>query len=155
MGFLNEIGRKTSEATSRIARETKIKLKTSENKHKILDVYEEMGKKVYEKHVREEEIKIEEDLKEECAVIDELAKEIGELREELLRLQQKKQCPRCNNEMEKEYSYCPNCGKKQDEEPTIFEEASDILESVEIKPQNEREARIVKDELEEKIAEED
>ena len=35
MGFFNEIGKKTSEATSKITRETKLKLKINENKNKI------------------------------------------------------------------------------------------------------------------------
>ena len=56
MGFFNDIGKKTSEATSKIAKETKLKMKINENKGKIKELYEEIGKKVYEKHVREENV---------------------------------------------------------------------------------------------------
>ena len=150
MGFLNDIGKKTSETTSRIARETKIKLKTSENKNKISDLYEEIGKKTYEKYVREENIVVEEDLKQECEEIDKLAQEIQELRKELLKLNEKKQCPKCNNEIEEKANYCDKCGEKQNDEPTIFEVAADELEEVEIEPENEEEAKIVKEELEKK-----
>ena len=54
MGFFNDLGKKTSETTSKIAKETKLKMKINENKGKVSDLYEEIGKKVYEKHVREE-----------------------------------------------------------------------------------------------------
>ncbi|MGN1301187.1 MAG: hypothetical protein ACI4U9_01475, partial [Clostridia bacterium] len=75
MGFFNEIGKKTTEATSKITKETKLKLKINENKNKISDIYEEIGKKVYEKHVREENISIKEELQEECGKLDELSNE--------------------------------------------------------------------------------
>lgn len=48
MGFFSDLSRKTSETTGKIARETKLKLKINENKGKITDMYEEIGKKVYE-----------------------------------------------------------------------------------------------------------
>ena len=78
MGFFSDLGRKTSETTGKIARETKLKMKINENKGKITDIYEEIGKKVYEKHVREENIDIKADLEEECKKLDELSKEIEE-----------------------------------------------------------------------------
>ena len=61
MGFFNDLGKKTTEATSKITKETKLKLKMNENKGKISDLYEEIGKKVYEKHIREENINIKEE----------------------------------------------------------------------------------------------
>ena len=44
MGFFNDIGKKTSEATSKIAKETKLKMKINENKGKVKELYEEIGK---------------------------------------------------------------------------------------------------------------
>ena len=112
MGFFNEIGKKTTEATSKITKETKLKLKINENKNKISDIYEEIGKKVYEKHVREENISIKEELQEECAKIDELSKEIEEARKEILQLNNKRQCPNCYAEIEKDAAFCSKCGHK-------------------------------------------
>lgn len=112
MGFFNEIGKKTTEATSKITKETKLKLKINENKNKISDLYEEIGKKVYEKHVREENITIKEDLQEECGKIDALSKEIEEARKEILRLNNKRQCPICYAEIEKDAAFCSKCGHK-------------------------------------------
>lgn len=112
MGFFNEIGKKTSEATSKITKETKLKLKINDNKNKIENLYEEIGKKVYEKHVREENISIKEELEEECSKIDELSKEIETARKEILRLNNKRQCPQCYAEIEKEAVFCSKCGQK-------------------------------------------
>lgn len=112
MGFFNEIGKKTTEATSKITKETKLKLKINESKNKISDLYEEIGKKVYEKHVREENISIKEELQEECEKIDNLSKEIEEARREILKLNNKRQCPECYAEIEKDAAFCSKCGHK-------------------------------------------
>ena len=101
MGFFNDLGKKTTEATSKITKETKLKLKMNENKGKISDLYEEIGKKVYENHVREENIDIKADLQEECAKIDSLSKEIEDARLEILKLNQKRLCAKCSAEIEK------------------------------------------------------
>ena len=143
MGFFNDIGKKTSEATSKIAKETKLKMKINENKGKIKELYEEIGKKVYEKHVKEE-------LAEECAKLDGLCKEIEEARKEILTLNQKKVCSKCYAEIEKEAQFCPKCGERQTEEKTVLEKAEEKLEEAEIKPEKEAEAKEVKEELEEK-----
>ena len=99
MGFFDNLGKKaskaydaTAEKTSKIAKEAKLRMKINENKGKITDIYEEIGKKVYEKHVREENIDIKADLEEECKKLDELSKEIEEARIEILKLNQKKLC---------------------------------------------------------------
>lgn len=112
MGFFNDLGKKTSEATNKITKETKLKLKINENKNKITDIYEEIGKKVYEKHTRNENISIKEDLEEECSKIDTLSKEIEEARKEILQLNNKKQCPKCYAEIEKDAAFCSKCGQK-------------------------------------------
>ena len=73
MEFFDKIGKKASEAykvtadkTGKIAKETKLKMAINENKSKINDLYEEIGKKIYENHVREEKENLDEFLKEEC-----------------------------------------------------------------------------------------
>ena len=69
MEFFDKLGKKASQAakvtadkTGKIAKETKLKFKIGELKTQINDIYEEIGKKVYEKHVREEDISIKKDL---------------------------------------------------------------------------------------------
>ena len=131
MGFFNEIGKKTSEATSKITKETKLKLKINENKNKISDLYEEIGKKVYEKHVREENISIKEELQEECSKIDVLSKEIEEARKEILKLNNKRQCPKCYAEIEKEAAFCSKCGQKLENVEVVEPEQVPIEEAEE------------------------
>ena len=154
MGFFSDLGRKTSETTGKIAKETKIKMKINENKGKITDIYEEIGKKVYEKHVREENIDIKADLEEECKKLDELSKEIEEARIEILKLNQKKLCSKCSAEIENGALFCPKCGEKQEQEPTKKEEALEKLEEANIEPEKQEEAEAVKEDLKEEVKEE-
>lgn len=149
MGFFSDLGKKTSETTGKIARETKLKMKINENKGKIEDIYEEIGKKVYEKHIREENIDIKADLAEECSKLDALSKEIEDARLEILKLNQKKLCSKCSAEIEAGAVFCPKCGEKQTEEPTVKEEALEKLENAEIPPEKEKEAEAVKEDLKE------
>ena len=149
MGFFSDLGKKTSETTGKIARETKLKMKINENKGKIEDIYEEIGKKVYEKHIREENIDIKADLAEECSKLDALSKEIEDARLEILKLNQKKLCSKCSAEIEAGAVFCPKCGEKQTAEPTIKEEALEKLENAEIPPEKKEEAEAVKEDLKE------
>ena len=149
MGFFSDLGKKTSETTGKIARETKLKMKINENKGKIEDIYEEIGKKVYEKHIREENIDIKTDLAEECSKLDALSKEIEDARLEILKLNQKKLCSKCSAEIEAGAVFCPKCGEKQTAEPTIKEETLEKLENAEIPPEKKEEAEAVKEDLKE------
>ena len=150
MGFFNDLGKKTTETTSKIARETKLKMKITENKGKIKDLYEELGRKIYENHVREENINISELINDDCSKIDSLSKEIEDARKEILVLNNKKMCKKCFAEIEKDSIFCPKCGEKQTEEKTVLEKAEEKLEKEDISPENEKEAEIVKEELEQK-----
>ena len=135
MDFLDKIGKKASEAykmtadkTGKIAKETKLKLKINELKTQINDIYEKIGEKVYEKHVREEDISIKKDLEEQCTQIDVLSDEIDSLLKQCLELKDKRQCPNCYTEIEKDAKFCPKCGTKQEE---IKEEPAKEVEIVE------------------------
>ena len=132
MDFFDKLGKKASEAykmtadkTGKIAKETKMRLKISELKSQINDLYEEIGKKVYENHVEKEELKKEE-LEEVCVQIDVLSDEIESLLKQCLELKDKKQCQKCFKEIDKNVKFCPNCGEKQEEVQEV-----EILEEVE------------------------
>ena len=141
MDFFDKLGKKASEAykvtadkTGKIAKETKLKFKISELKSKIEEIYEEIGKKVYEKHVAKEEISIEEDLAEQCNNIDQMSNEIEKLLQECLELKDKKQCPECFKEIDKNMKFCPECGAKQEteqvKEPEIIIETTENSEDI-------------------------
>ena len=135
MEFFDKLGKKASEAykmtadkTGKIAKETKMKFKIGELRSQINDIYEEIGKKVYEKHVKKEEISMKNDLEEECTKIDVLSDEIESLLKQCLELKDKKQCPKCFKEIKKDAKFCPSCGAKQEE---IEVKEVEILEDVE------------------------
>lgn len=123
MDFFNKLGdianktyKSASQKTGELAKEAKTKMKMSENKSKINDLYEEIGKIVYQKHIHGEDVKIEEDLNEYCRQIDELSKEIEKCQEEVLALKNKRICENCYTEIELSSKYCPQCGFEQPEE---------------------------------------
>ena len=65
MEFFDKLGKKASEAykvtadkTGKIAKEAKLKMKMADLKGQANDIYMEIGKKVYEKHVKEETLDI-------------------------------------------------------------------------------------------------
>lgn len=154
MGFFNDIGKKGAEATSKIAKEGKLKLKINENKSRIKDIYQQMGRLIYEKHIREEEINIKENLQEQLKRIDELSQTIENARIEILNLNHKKLCSKCYEEISEDAVFCPKCGEKQKEKQSVKEEALQKLEEAEIKAENKQEAEIVKQELEEEVKKE-
>jgi len=112
----NKTYKSASQKTGELAKEAKIKMKMNENKSKIKDLYEEIGKIIYQKHIHEEVVKIKEDLDSYCSKIDELSKEQEKLQEELLTLKNKRICENCYTEIELNVKYCPHCGFEQAEE---------------------------------------
>lgn len=121
MDFFDKNGKKasdtykaTAEKTTKIARETKLKMEINVNKANISELYEKIGKKVYEKHRLEQGIDIEKELVQECAQIDVLADQIEDARMEILSLRDKKQCSKCYYEIDLDANYCSNCGLKQE-----------------------------------------
>ena len=107
MDFFNKLTKKAkdtydvaSKKTGELAKEAKLRMKMNENKSDINELYKEIGKKVYEKHVLSEEINIKTDLEEECTKIDILSAEIETCLNQIRELKDKKQCPKCFNEID-------------------------------------------------------
>ena len=145
MEFFDKLGKKASEAykvtadkTGKMAKEAKLKMKMADLKSQVNDIYKEIGKKVYEKHIREENIDIKTDLEEECTKIDVLSAEIESKLKECLDLKDKKQCQKCFKEIDKNMNFCPECGAKQDEEPAREVEVLERLKNIEIKSEEEK-----------------
>ena len=150
MSFFNDLGKKTTETTAKIATEAKLKIEIAENKEKINNLYIELGRKVYETHIREEDLNIHEFIDEDCLKIDEISKQIENARKEILVLNNKKMCKKCYAEIETDYIFCPQCGEKQKEEKTVLEKAEERLDKSSVSTENEREEKIVEEELQEK-----
>ena len=157
MDIFDKIGKKASEAykitadkTGKIAKETKLKLRMGEIKTKTNEIYQEIGKKVYEKHVREEDISIKEELEEECTKLDVLSDEMDSLLTQCLELRDKKQCPSCYEKIEKDANYCSNCGTKQENEEEDEAKEVEIIDEI----NKEKEDKVESKEENEKKSEE-
>ena len=129
MDFFEKLGKKVtetykvaSEKTNKAAAETKIRMKMSDNKSKINDIYKEIGKKVYEKFALDGNLDIKEDIENELNRIKELSEEIVELEKQILDLADKKECINCKAKLEKKAKFCPECGTEQ---PEIVEEVKE------------------------------
>lgn len=121
-----ETYKEAAEKTGKLARETKLRLKINENKSKIKVLYEEIGKKVYEKHSSEEEVCIKSDLEGECAKIDILANEIEVYNREILALSNQKECVECKEKLQMDAKFCTKCGAKQPEEENLDEKEKEL-----------------------------
>ena len=126
MEFCNKISEKASTAykvtaakTGKLAKEAKLKLKMSNLKSQINDIYLDIGAKIYEKHLLKEDINIKNDLEEECTKIDILTNQIEEILNECLELNNKKQCLKCFAKIDKDCKFCPECGTKQEDTSNI------------------------------------
>ena len=126
MEFFNKISEKASTAykvtaakTGKLAKEAKLKLKMSNLKSQINDIYLDIGAKIYEKHLLKEDINIKNDLEEECTKIDILTNQIEEILNKCLELNNKKQCLKCFAKIDKDCKFCPECGTKQEDTSNI------------------------------------
>ena len=126
MEFFNKISEKASTAykvtaakTGKLAKEAKLKLKMSNLKSQINDIYLDIAAKIYEKHLLKEDINIKNDLEEECTKIDILTNQIEEILNECLELNNKKQCLKCFAKIDKDCKFCPECGTKQEDTSNI------------------------------------
>ena len=118
MGFVDDLKQKakdTAEKTNKLTREMRIKSMMNDYKGAIEKIYAEIGKKVYEKYIREENIDIRAELAEECSKIDAHAKEIEDLRMEMLALKDLRICKNCAAEISISAKFCPKCGTVQEE----------------------------------------
>ena len=147
MEFFDKLTKKASETykgaaekTGKLAKEAKLKIKINDNKSKINNLYQEIGKKVYQNHVDNEKTDIKKDIEEECAQIDILSAEIEDYHKQILSLSHVKVCIECKETMDKSSKFCPKCGAEQ---PTVESEKEEtepfeveILENEENKEEN-------------------
>ena len=156
MGFFDTLGKKATEAynvttkkTGELAKEAKLKMKMADLKGQANDIYMEIGKKVYEKHVKEETLDIKKELEEECTKLDVISDEIDSILKECIDLKDKKVCQKCYSQIEKNMKFCPECGAKQEE--TEKNEDVKQVEVVEETNSDEKEPEITTENIDGKI----
>lgn len=117
MGFFEDVGAHLSaagneayKAAKDLAGTGKLSFKLAEESGKLDEMFEMLGRTVYDARVNERE----EDL---TAAIEEIRakeQEIAALREELARRHNKKICKACGARTSDKNAYCPACGAKLD-----------------------------------------
>ena len=143
MEFFDKLGKKASEAykvtadkTGKLAKEAKLRMNVADLKSQINEIYKEIGETVYQKHTRKGEYEIEKEVEEKCTKIDVLSDEIESNLKQCLELKDKRQCPSCFAEIEKDVKFCPKCFAIQEK---IKEETAKEVEVIEKTENNENE----------------
>lgn len=156
MEFLNKLGniasetyKKTSKKTGDLAKEAKIRMKMNEDKGKIKDLYTEIGKFIYQKHIEGGDIPTDEEVIGFCKNIDELSDGIEKALDSLLALKGKRICENCHAEIDVSVKFCPSCGTEQPEIPV--QEPEEVKEEVstENEPEEVKEAEKVENDINE------
>ena len=114
-------------------------MKISDLKSLINTIYTEIGETVYQKHTREGEYDITKEIEEKCTKIDVLSDEIESNLKQCLELKDKRQCPSCFAEIEKEVKFCPKCGAKQEEIQEEPAKEVEVIEKAEEQKENNQE----------------
>ena len=146
MEFFDKLGKKASEAykvtadkTGKLAKEAKLRMKISDLKSQINTIYKEIGETVYQKHTRNGEYDITKEIEEKCTKIDVLSDEIESNLKQCLELKDKRQCPSCFAEIEKDVKFCPKCGAKQEEIQEEPAKEVEVIEKAEEQKENNQE----------------
>lgn len=131
MGFFDNLSKKatetyknTTDKTNKMAREMKLKSYIGENKNRIERVYTVIGRKVYEKHVEGKVGEIDEYIKPEIEEIEEIARKIENMNNEIRTINNIKLCEKCASEISLDSKFCPKCGAKQEENTEVEDKNS-------------------------------
>lgn len=99
-----------ADKSNQLIQNTKLKIKISDLEQEIEIMYNDFGKRVYEKFKAGEEVP---GFEKECKKISKMYKEIEELDSKSLNLKGLRKCSNCMTAIEVEAKYCPSCGQKQ------------------------------------------
>ncbi len=117
MDFLSDIGKKITETAKTVTKKseslveiTKLNLAIGNEEDKIKKAFLEIGSELYKNFQNGESYGDYFDTK--CTEIKEMEENIAKLRERVLSLKGTKTCTGCNEVIDEDVKYCPNCGVK-------------------------------------------
>lgn len=115
MGFLDQIGKKVSDAGKGVAQQTKVLAETtkigsmiSDEEKKITQLYTNIGQSYYSAHYADQEG----DFLEEMAAITASLENIYQWREQIKEYKGVTKCPNCGADVPNNAQFCNNCGSK-------------------------------------------
>lgn len=127
MGFIDEIARKISKGTEIIGRKsgemleiTKIKLDMASEKDKLEELYEEIGKAVYDTY-KKGELQFPE-VADKCKLIDDIHYRIRRLKQKIAEIKGGSICRDCGEVVSPTQRYCHQCGRKLEPVSTVVED---------------------------------
>lgn len=150
MNFFDKLGKKasktyqvTKEKAVNLSEELKLKSKISDIKEKIDNLYNEIGKTVYNEMKDGKDVSKEE-VASKCEEISNLNDEIQKIESEILALKKVRKCVNCGEELELQDLFCSKCGAKQPElekvevkeEPTTEAKEAEVIEVNDVEKSN-------------------
>lgn len=119
MNLLDNLGKKVADtyktaakASGELLEETKLHLAVVAEQSKIDELYEKLGSKVYKLFTKGELLS--EELTIECNEIQAIKEKVDIMKSKISELRNIKSCPKCQDEIDLEFKYCPSCGMIQE-----------------------------------------
>lgn len=100
-----------ADKSGKLIEETKLKISISEKQTNIDEIYEEIGKAVYNQYKSEEDVGKE--FTKQCKKIDKLNDEINSMNIKILYNKGLRNCSSCGEVIALDSKFCTNCGEKQ------------------------------------------
>lgn len=122
-----KLAKEVAKRTSNVITHTKLTFAVNEAQNKIKDIYGEIGKTLYAKHL--DGIECGEEFADSFEQIDKLMDEIEALNSKIAELKNSLKCPECNAFNPIEADYCSKCGAHLVKETDDVEEDTDIDEA--------------------------
>ena len=100
-----------ADKSGKLIEETKLRIAISDKETDIDEIYEEMGKAVYNAYKSGEDVGKE--FTKQSKKIDKLNEEINEMNKKILYNKNLRKCESCGETISLESKFCTNCGEKQ------------------------------------------
>lgn len=100
-----------ADKSGKLVEETKMKISISDKQNEITEIYENIGKAVYEKH--KSGVDSYKEFTKDCKKIDKIGSEIEETNKKILFNKGLRTCSSCGEVIDLSDTYCGICGNKQ------------------------------------------
>ncbi len=117
-----------ADKSGKLIEETKLKMSISDKESDITDIFEEIGKAVYESYKGGEDVGKE--FTKQGKKIDKLKDEIAEMNKKILFNKNLRICESCGETISLESKFCTNCGEKQ--KAVKFKEDKKVIKKDEV-----------------------